>query len=135
MLAVDQIIFFMFHSFIGRAGLTIFHPLPHASYDVLEKVHKVAPSTRPNPSRSSYFSLCFLDPCVDVKCDYFARCYDGKCVCPACSNTELYMQVCGMDGNSYANECYLRYESCKKKKIIDIAKRESCGKMINLRCL
>ncbi len=82
---------------------------------------------------SKYFHLISsLDPCADVRCDYYASCQNGKCVCPSCKDNQMYDPVCDVTGLSHANECYLKSASCKQKKIIPISKRESCGKNLDV---
>ncbi len=76
--------------------------------------------------------IIFLEPCADVRCDFYATCKNGKCLCPSCKDNQLYNPVCDVNGLSHANECHLRSASCKQKKIIGIAKRRSCGMKVEI---
>ena len=39
----------------------------------------------------------------------------------------MYDPVCDVDGKSHANECLLRVESCKARRMINMAKQRPCG--------
>ena len=72
-----------------------------------------------------------MDPCFDQSCTYHAECIveQGlpKCVCPSnCPNTSS--AICGSDGITYGNDCYMRRASCNKQLTITISSRGSCGK-------
>ena len=84
----------------------------------------------------SFPSIFFLfhphiDPCLKTKCEYHARCLlfshsIPKCICPIC-NDEGYTPVCGDNGQTYANTCWMSRHSCQTKKLIKLVKHENCG--------
>ena len=48
---------------------------------------------------------------------------DAKCelIC-----TKDFNPVCGSDGNTYTNECFMKAESCRLNMTITVSKRGSC---------
>ena len=73
-----------------------------------------------------------LDPCDNVKCSFDGVCQlaDGivSCRClDACDDAKR--EVCGSDGRTYINECYMRQRSCKLRKEIEAIKNGPCGEM------
>ena len=66
-----------------------------------------------------------------MKCGYGATCEVEKCVAKCVCNdacTTQYAPVCGTDGITYSNECFLRLQSCKTQTHIKVAREEKCGK-------
>ena len=49
-----------------------------------------------------------------------------QCICPICAD-ETYTPICGDNGKSYANKCWLKRDSCMLQKNINIAKDSLCG--------
>lgn len=47
------------------------------------------------------------------------------CVCPQCNSD--YVPVCGSNGESFQNECYLRQAACKQQSEILVAAEGSCA--------
>ena len=75
----------------------------------------------------------FAGICDKTRCDFYGTCVStssttAQCICVTCSAEEEYAPVCGSDGKTYATSCLLKYNSCKAKKIISIAKNSACGK-------
>ena len=55
---------------------------------------------------------------------------DGKAVCQCpqlCDPTPD--RVCANDGNSYANECYMRVRACEIKNPLVVLKKGPCGEL------
>ena len=72
-----------------------------------------------------------LDPCIESRCDYYAKCLvrpdrTTECVCPVCRGVEI-AAVCGTNGLTYASRCHLEAASCQQKKNIYVAKDGPCG--------
>ena len=51
----------------------------------------------------------------------------ARCVCPVCRDN-VYTPICGTDGMTYANLCWMKLAGCKAKKDIGVLKKEACGK-------
>ena len=69
---------------------------------------------------------------MKVKCTFFGQCVSRdykstQCVCPICEISDKYAPICGDNGKTYANECWLRRDSCILQKPLTIAAYESCG--------
>lgn len=56
------------------------------------------------------------DPCKRVKCGHGEICvvdgHKGRCFCPRRCLNQRIQQVCGTDGISYKNYCYLMRTAC-----------------------
>ncbi|XP_008185835.2 agrin [Acyrthosiphon pisum] len=76
------------------------------------------------------------NPCNGYLCNSGATCKvrDGKavCECPLCS--EHHEPVCGTDGNTYSNECKLKYHSCQQKQIIGVSHNGTCNDCTKMNC-
>lgn len=71
--------------------------------------------------------------CGKTSCNYHAKCIalsngETECVCPMCFKN--YEPVCGSDGHSYANQCFMERNSCILKKHIEVIKQGVCGTLI-----
>ena len=68
---------------------------------------------------------CVSDACVDVKCRFGARCESGRCVCPQqCPETDKL--VCANDGQTYANDCEMRRQSCSQGIELEVVHAGEC---------
>ena len=70
------------------------------------------------------------DPCSIIECPHHGTCHvvNGKGVCQCKLFCPLDAKpVCGSNGNTYANECILKSESCVSKKTIKIEHKGPCG--------
>lgn len=50
-----------------------------------------------------------------------------KCVCPLCADETAYSPICGDNGKTYANACWMNRDSCLQQGHIKIAKPTACG--------
>lgn len=72
------------------------------------------------------------DACAKKQCSNYATCQvqpDGvtaKCVCSEICPTKKD-PVCGVNGETYENECQLRAASCKTSQPISVASKGECG--------
>ncbi|XP_050436691.1 agrin-like [Adelges cooleyi] len=75
-------------------------------------------------------------PCKDYSCNFGAHCKlsDEKAVCACPSCPEHHEPVCGTDGNTYSNECKLKYHSCQHKQIIDVSHKGACSDCSGMDC-
>ena len=76
-----------------------------------------------------FFSL--TDSCAKKQCEFFGICVsknDGtaECVCPLCDK-DNFKPICGDDGMTYANMCYLKKKACMSMKMIKAVRDEACG--------
>ena len=60
-------------------------------------------------------------------CPYGSHCYRGQCKCPTDCPSD-YEPVCGTDGRTYNNECWMMQQTCNDDKIVEI---QSKGKASN----
>lgn len=72
------------------------------------------------------------DGCIQVTCDFYAKCISRnsqthECVCPICGYKEKYSPICGDNGKTYANTCWMQRDSCLLQKDVKIVKTEACG--------
>ncbi|XP_023932250.1 agrin-like isoform X3 [Lingula anatina] len=78
--------------------------------------------------RVLYYGKC--NPCKDHKCNATEMCQldsNRKPVCKCgglCSSD--FAPVCGTDGKTYSNECFLKLEACKQKKEIHVFFQGKC---------
>lgn len=75
--------------------------------------------------------LYFTDPCEGVQCPIAQICQLDEsrnpiCRCNAICPYELN-PVCGSNGKTYTNECFLRVEGCKARKSLRIMYSGECG--------
>ncbi|XP_025894168.1 tomoregulin-1 [Nothoprocta perdicaria] len=67
--------------------------------------------------------------CDESSCKYGGVCKEGgdglKCACQFQCHTN-YIPVCGSNGDTYQNECFLRRAACKHQKEITVVSRGPC---------
>ena len=95
----------------------------------------------PNPAHYFVFTYrfnCFSDsrgPCSRRYCNTNSYCVESGdlayCECPTCNLH--YTPVCGSDGVTYSNECFLRKASCDKEEDIAVVNEGSCSKFQKMR--
>ena len=62
---------------------------------------------------------------MDVKCRFGAMCESGRCVCPQqCPETDRV--VCANDGQTYANDCEMRRQSCSQGIELEVVHAGEC---------
>ena len=75
----------------------------------------------------------FSDACSKVKCHSDSECVvesNGKASCKCKDATKCpttTKEVCGTDGKTYKNKCFLKATSCKGPKRIRVARDGPCG--------
>lgn len=79
-----------------------------------------------------FFLFFYIDLCVKVTCNFYATCLTRnsqthECVCPICGDEQPYAPLCGDNGKTYANECWMRRDSCILQKNLNAVKNEPCG--------
>ena len=78
------------------------------------------------------FSLPLLsDPCEGVTCEPPEVCQvdahrEAKCQCKYVCFKDL-SPVCGTDGKTYSNKCFMEMEACKQRKNIQILYNGECS--------
>lgn len=79
------------------------------------------------------------DLCRQTKCPFSGVCHVEQnlkgivsCRCPDCTDDQ--QPVCGSDGTTYANECFLRKESCQRQAIITAIHAGHCRGCQDLNC-
>lgn len=77
--------------------------------------------------------------CRQTKCRFSGVCQVEqnlkgivRCSCPDC--TEDQQPVCGSDGATYKNECFLRKESCERQMVISMVHTGHCRGCQDLNC-
>ena len=84
------------------------------------------------PDPKMFFCPVCLDPCVRTKCYFFGQCISRnykttQCICPTCSTNDNYTPLCGDNGKTYANECWMRRDSCILQKALKPVAYKVCG--------
>ncbi|CAI2344090.1 unnamed protein product [Caenorhabditis sp. 36 PRJEB53466] len=78
-----------------------------------------------------FYGRC--DPCHGQKCSNGQTCQLGVDRKPECRCTEQCpmnsAHVCGTDGKTYLNDCFLKLASCKEQKDIIVWKRGKCDEV------
>ena len=74
-----------------------------------------------------------------MNCAFYSVCATSEsqkatCVCPLCIDSEI-SPVCGDNGVTYSNECYMKKYACEERRMITIAKEQSCGIHIFFRAI
>ncbi|XP_068753239.1 tomoregulin-1-like [Montipora capricornis] len=90
--------------------------------------------TKQNTTLSSHLP-CYTTPCFHITCPFYGICRlsEGGTPYCACSNScvEIYRPVCGSDGRSYFNKCFLRKTSCRLQKSISVEYTGLCSKSVS----
>ena len=83
---------------------------------------------------SFYLFLDSRGPCSRRYCNTNSYCVESGdlayCECPTCNLH--YTPVCGSDGVTYSNECFLRKASCDKEEDISVVSQGSCSKLFQI---
>lgn len=79
--------------------------------------------------RIAYLGKC--DPCVDSQCIYPEICRlnvrrEPVCVCNYQCSLD-FKPVCGTDGKTYINECFMRLEACRLNRPIKVYQPVECS--------
>jgi len=80
----------------------------------------------------NFLVLFFADACVNVHCEFGARCEAGECVCPEDCHSSNSESVCASDGRTYGSECEMQRAACSVSQEISVVFygecKESLGK-------
>ncbi|CAL4084615.1 unnamed protein product, partial [Meganyctiphanes norvegica] len=76
--------------------------------------------------------------CEHKSCQFYSICEanvdgDGHCICPA-GCTEVESKVCGNDGKTYKNECFMKMEACLQQQHIAVVSRGDCDLCLHVSC-
>ena len=82
---------------------------------------------------------CPSDACNNVTCPFNGICHSQPglkelvtCQCPDCP--EVHSPVCGSDGTTYVNECFVRKQSCKNQVNITVRHEGYCKGCQEITC-
>lgn len=82
-------------------------------------------------------SVCSLVlGCAQINCRFYSKCVErpnGQAVCICNESCNLSLDpVCGSNGRTYINECFLRADACKKRQGIVVLQRGACSEFLFL---
>lgn len=82
-------------------------------------------------------SVCSLVlGCAQINCRFYSKCVErpnGQAVCICNGSCNLSLDpVCGSNGRTYINECFLRADACKKRQGIVVLQRGACSEFLFL---
>lgn len=80
-------------------------------------------------------SVCSLVlGCAQTNCRFYSKCVErpnGQAVCICNDSCNLSLDpVCGSNGRTYINECFLRADACKKRQGIVVLQRGACSEFL-----
>ena len=84
-----------------------------------------------------WMSVCSLVlGCAQINCRFYSKCVErpnGQAVCICNESCNLSLDpVCGSNGRTYINECFLRADACKKRQGIVVLQRGACSEFLFL---
>ena len=85
-------------------------------------------------------SVCSLVlSCAQINCRFYSKCVErpnGQAVCICNESCNLSLDpVCGSDGRTYINECFLRAYACKRRQGIVVLQRGTCSEFLFVLCV
>lgn len=85
-------------------------------------------------------SVCSLVlGCAQTNCRFYSKCVErpnGQAVCICNESCNLSLDpVCGSDGRTYINECFLRAYACKRRQGIVVLQRGACSEFLFVLCV